>query len=99
MREVSMAALAAPVHKPDFFQVGNQPSHFARHFSIKVVSQSGMGARGQRTVTKARFTAVETKPFQKPTGRNNYPPPRCSLVRNHQSGTGVSLRASCQSAA
>lgn len=39
MRKVPMAALAAPVHKPDFFQVGNQLSQFARHFSIKVVSQ------------------------------------------------------------
>jgi hypothetical protein len=34
-----MAALAAPVHKSGFFQVGNQLSHFARHFSINLVSQ------------------------------------------------------------
>jgi hypothetical protein len=39
MREIPMAALAAPVHKPDFFQVGNQLSHFARHSSIKIVSR------------------------------------------------------------
>jgi hypothetical protein len=38
MRKIPMAALAAPVHKPDFFQVGNQLSHLARHSSIKIVS-------------------------------------------------------------
>ena len=38
MREVPMASLAAPVYKSGFFQVGNQLSHFARHFSIKIVS-------------------------------------------------------------
>jgi hypothetical protein len=39
MREIPVAAFAAPVHKAGFFQVGNQLSHFARHFSIRVVSQ------------------------------------------------------------
>ena len=39
VREVPMAALAAPVHKAGFFQVGDQLSHFARHSSIKIVSQ------------------------------------------------------------
>ena len=39
MRKVPMAALAAPVFKPGLFQVGNQLSHFARHFSIKIVSR------------------------------------------------------------
>ena len=39
MREIPMAALAASVHKSGFFQVGYQLSHFARHFSIKLVSQ------------------------------------------------------------
>jgi len=39
MRKVPMASLAAPVYKPGLFQVGNQLSHFARHFSIKIVSQ------------------------------------------------------------
>jgi hypothetical protein len=39
MNVVPMAALATPVHKTGFFQVGNQLSHFARHFSIKMVSQ------------------------------------------------------------
>jgi len=38
MREIPMAALAAPVHKSSIFQVGYQLSHFARHFSINVVS-------------------------------------------------------------
>jgi len=39
MREIPMAAHAAPVHKSGFFQVGNQLSHFARHFSVNLVSQ------------------------------------------------------------
>src|ERR1700722_10401553 len=39
MREIPMAAFAATVHKSRFFQVGNQLSHFARHYSIKLVSQ------------------------------------------------------------
>jgi len=39
VRKVPMAALAAPVHKPDLFQVGYQLANLARHFSIKVVSQ------------------------------------------------------------
>jgi hypothetical protein len=34
-----MAALSAPVQKPGLFEIGNQLSHFARHFSIKMVSQ------------------------------------------------------------
>jgi hypothetical protein len=38
MNEIPMAALAAPVHKSGFFQVGHQLSHFARHFSINLVS-------------------------------------------------------------
>ncbi len=35
-----MAALAAPVHETGLFKVGNQLSHFARHFSIKIVSHT-----------------------------------------------------------
>jgi hypothetical protein len=35
MRKIPVAALAASVHKSGLFQVGNQLSHFARHFSIK----------------------------------------------------------------
>jgi hypothetical protein len=31
MREIPVAAFAAPVHKTGFFQVGDQLSHFARH--------------------------------------------------------------------
>jgi len=38
MREISMAALATPVHKTGFFQVGYQLSQFTRHFSINLVS-------------------------------------------------------------
>jgi hypothetical protein len=39
MRKVPMAALAASVHKPGFFQVGYQLANLSRHFSIKLVSQ------------------------------------------------------------
>ena len=39
MLEIPMAALAAPVHKSGFLQVGNQLSHLARHISINLVSQ------------------------------------------------------------
>ena len=38
MREIAMAALAAPIHKPGSFQVRNQLAQFARHLSIKLVS-------------------------------------------------------------
>jgi hypothetical protein len=39
MNVIPMAAFAAPVHKSGFFQVGNQLSHFPRHYSINLVSQ------------------------------------------------------------
>jgi len=37
--EIPMAALAAAIHKPRPFQVGNQLANLARHFSIKLVSR------------------------------------------------------------
>ena len=39
MNKIPMAALAVPVHKPGFFQVGYQLADFSRHFSINLVSQ------------------------------------------------------------
>ena len=39
VREIPMTAFPAPIDKSGFFQVGNQLSHFARHFSIKIVSR------------------------------------------------------------
>ena len=45
MGEIAVAALAAPVHKAGVFQVGYQLSHFARHFSIRMVSQGLAGVK------------------------------------------------------
>ena len=36
--EIPVAAFATTVHKAGIFQVGDQLSHLARHFSIKIVS-------------------------------------------------------------
>jgi len=39
MNIIAVTAFAASVDKASLFQVGNQLSHFARHFSIKKVSR------------------------------------------------------------
>lgn len=54
MREVPMAALAAPVHKAGLFQVGYQLSHFARHSSIKIVSQTFVDVNNASESAKRR---------------------------------------------
>jgi hypothetical protein len=53
MHEVPVAALAAPVHKTGFFQVGHQVSHFARHFSIRLVlpRPAGVNHRAKGKIT------------------------------------------------
>jgi hypothetical protein len=43
VRKIPMTALATPVQEPGLFQVGNQLAQLARHFSIKLVSQTFTG--------------------------------------------------------
>jgi len=43
MNVIPMAALAAPVYKTGFFQLGNQLSQFSRPFSIRMVSYKFAG--------------------------------------------------------
>jgi hypothetical protein len=56
MRKIPMAALAAPVHKSGFFQVGYQLSHFARHFSINLVSQLFKAVKSGHTACRFHFS-------------------------------------------
>ena len=66
MSKVSMAPFAASVYKPALFQVGNKLAHFARHFSIKLVSQRDKGVNnvcrcaqaGQAISVKDRKTSL-----------------------------------------
>ena len=39
MREIPMTAFAAPAHESGPFQISDQLTYLARHFSIKLVSQ------------------------------------------------------------
>jgi len=66
MSKVSMAPFAPSIYKPALFQVGNKLAHFARHFSIKLVSQRDKGVNnvcrcaqaGQAISVKDRKTSL-----------------------------------------
>jgi hypothetical protein len=65
MRKVPMAAFAASVHKASCFQIGNQLSHFARHFSIRIVSRR---TGGVNSIAGWRFRWGDGKPFLRGVG-------------------------------
>jgi hypothetical protein len=55
MNVIPMAAFAATIHESGLFQVGNQLSQFARHFSIKIVSQAVPVVKPQLLQAQRRF--------------------------------------------
>ena len=52
MREVPVAALAAPVGKTGSCQIGNQLAQLTRHFSIKTVSLADKPVNPVRRVSR-----------------------------------------------